>query len=58
MTQFARLAILDPVLWIILPNTLHLDCVSNKFCNVLSEEQCNHHEVSLHLGCYRTDPEV
>ena len=50
-------AILDPALWIILSNLLHLDCVSNK-CNVLSEEQCNHHEVSLHLGCFRTDSEV
>ena len=40
-----------------LSNVLHLDCLSNKFYNVL-EEQCNHHEVSLHLGCYRMDPEV
>ena len=28
------------------------------FCNVLSEEQCNHHEVFLHLVCFRTDAEV
>ena len=37
MIVFARIAILDPALLTILSNILHLDCVSNKFCNVLSE---------------------
>ena len=31
----------------------HIDCVSNKFGNVLFPEQCDHLEVSLHLGRYR-----
>ena len=52
MTSCARIAIRDPALWVILSNTLHLGCVSNKFCNVLSEGQCNDHEVSLHLVCF------
>ena len=42
----------------IFPNFLHLDCFSNEFCSVLSEEQCNHYEVSLHLGRFLMDPEV
>ena len=58
MILFARIAILDPALWIILSNFLHLDGVSNKFGNVLSEEQGNHHEVSLHLGRNRMNSEA
>ena len=50
MILFARIAILDPALCRILSNILHLDCISNKFGNVPSEEQCDHHEVSHHLG--------
>ena len=41
-----------------LSNILHLGCVSKKFGNVLSEEQCDHHEVSLHLGRFQMDSEV
>ena len=33
----------DRVLWIMSANIRHLDCVSIKFCDVLSEELCNHH---------------
>ena len=55
---FARITILDPALWKMLSNTLHLDCVSSKLGSVLSDEQCDHHEVSLHLGRYRMDSEV
>ena len=58
MIFFVKIAILDPALWIILSNVQHLDCVSNKFCNVLSEEQCNHHEVSRHLVRYQMDSKV
>ena len=52
------LVMIDPALWINVSNILHLDCVSNKFGNVPSEEQCDHHEVSLHLCRYRIDSEV
>ena len=58
MISFAKIAILDPAPWIILSNVLHIDGVSNEFGNALSEEQCNHHEVSLHLGRSRMDSEV
>ena len=44
---FARIAILDPALWIIVFFLLHFGRASNTFGNVLSEEQCNHHDVSL-----------
>ena len=54
MISFSRIAILDPALWIIFYPTYWIFIgVSNKFCDVLADEQCNHHEVSLHLGCYR-----
>ena len=52
---FARIAILDPALWIIVLNWLHFGRASNTFGNVLSEEQCNPHEVSLPPGHLQKD---
>ena len=52
---FARIAILDPALWIIVFNLLHFGRASNTFGNVLPEEQCNHHEVSLPPGHFQND---
>ena len=45
MTASARIAILDLVLRIILPNTQQLDYVSNDCGSALVEERCNHHQV-------------
>ena len=38
MILFASIAILDPAALDIFTHLLHLDCVSNEFCIVLSEE--------------------
>ena len=47
MTSSARIANLDLVLGMILPNTRHLDYVSNDCGSALFEELCNQHEVLL-----------
>ena len=52
---FARIAILDPALWIIVFNLLHFGRASNTLSNVLSEEPCNHHVVSLPPGHFQKD---
>ena len=52
---FARIAILDPALWIIVFNLLHFGRASKTFGNVVSEEQCNLHEVSLPPGHFQKD---
>ena len=58
MTRFARIAILDLVVWIISSNGRHLDCVSNNCDNALSKESCNYHGSSLRLDFLRKDSEV
>ena len=57
MTLFARIAILDLVLWTILPTKRDLDYVSNDCDSALSEDLCNHHG-ALHLDFHQKGSEV
>ena len=59
MTLFARMAILNLVLWTFFSNNKrHPDSVSNDCANALSEELCNHHGVLLHLDFHQKDQVV
>ena len=55
MTSSARIANLDLVLGIILPNTRHLDYAPNDCGSALFEELCNQHEVLLRRNLHQKD---
>ena len=58
MISFARIAILDPALSSIVPNTQHFGCVSNEFHMELSEELCKRNEASPLPGPFQKDSVV
>ena len=55
MISFAKIAILDPTLLSIVPNTQHLGCVFFWFHKVLFEELCNRNQASPLSGPFQKD---